>query len=220
LDELIGGGFPEASSILLTGPTGTGKTIFGLQYLYNGAKDYKEPGFMISTEDYPTDFQWNQEAFGWNFKTIQDQNLLVFSRYDPVDYEKFTMSSLYSEIILQVSKVIDSVGVKRVVFDSVSPIGAALDNKSTFRTILYYFSKALKEKGCTTIFIFEKPYTTGALTQYDVEQFIMDGVIELSFAQQEDALVHTLSIRKMKATNFQQARYILEFNESGIKIAP
>jgi len=219
LDELLGGGFPDPSSILITGPTGSGKTVLGVQYLYNGAKDYKEPGFMISTEDYVTDFQWYQEAFNWNFKVLQDQGLLVFSRYDPVDFEKFNTRTLYSDIILQLSKVIDSIKVKRAVFDNISPIGQYINDKSTFRTILYYISKALKEKGCTTIFIAEKPSTAGALTQFDVEQYVVDGVLDLSFAQKEDALVQTLTVRKMIATNIPQARYAMDFFEGGIRIA-
>jgi len=219
LDDLLKGGFPDPSSILITGPTGTGKTIFGLQYLYNGAKEYKEPGFMISTEDYATDLQWYEEAFKWNFKALQDKGLLVFSRYDPVDFEKFNLNTLYSDVILQISKVIESVHVKRVVFDNIAPIGLAIGNKSAFRTILYYISKALKEKGCTSVFISEKPFTPGALTQFDVEQFVMDGVLELSFAQREDALVQTVAIRKMVATNIPQARFVLDFYENGIRLA-
>jgi len=220
LDELIEGGFPNPSSILLTGPTGTGKTIFGLQYLYSGASEQKDHGFMISTEDYATDIQWYQEEFNWSFKAMQDSGLLVFSRYDPIDFEKFNLNTLYGDIILPLSKVIDSVGVKRVVFDSITPIGLAINDKSTYRTILYYISKALKEKGCTSLFISEKPSAAGALTQFDVEQFVMDGVLELSFAQKEDALVQTIAVRKMKATNVPQARYVLDFYEKGLRVAP
>ena len=219
LDDLLQGGFPSPSTILITGPTGSGKTIIGMQYLYNGAKEYKEPGFMISTEDYVTDFQWYQEAFNWNFKVLQDQGLLVFSRYDPVDFEKFNTRTLYADIILQLSKVIDSVKVKRIVFDNITPIGQYLNDRSTFRTILYYISKALKEKGCTTIFISEKPLAPGVLTQFDVEQYVVDGVLDLSFAQKEDALVQTLTVRKMIATSVPQARYALDFYEDGVRIA-
>jgi len=220
LDDLLQGGFPEPSSILLTGPTGTGKSIFGLQYLYNGARNFNEPGFMINTEDYTTDFQWYQEEFNWSFKNLQEKGLLVFSRYDPVDFEKFNINTLYSDVILQMSKVVDSLKIKRAVFDCITPIGQALENKSAFRTVLYYISKALKEKGCTTVFISEKPFTAGALTQFDVEQFVMDGVLELSFAQKEDALVQTVAVRKMKATNVTQARYVMDYYDEGIRVVP
>ncbi|HIP74098.1 MAG TPA: ATPase, partial [Euryarchaeota archaeon] len=44
LDNLIQGGFPSGSTILLSGGAGTGKTIFALQYIYSGAALYNEPG--------------------------------------------------------------------------------------------------------------------------------------------------------------------------------
>jgi len=49
-DELVQGGFPEGSSTLITGSPGTGKSIFGLQYIYNGAVKYKERGLYLTFE--------------------------------------------------------------------------------------------------------------------------------------------------------------------------
>ena len=49
-DGLIKGGFPIASTVLLTGSPGTGKTIFGLQYLYNGALKFREKGLYVTFE--------------------------------------------------------------------------------------------------------------------------------------------------------------------------
>jgi KaiC/GvpD/RAD55 family RecA-like ATPase len=57
------------------------------------------------------------------------------------------------------------------------------------------------------------------MTQFDVEQYVVDGVLDLSFAQKEDALVPTLTVRKMIATNIPQARYAMDFFEGGIRIA-
>ena len=53
LDDLVGGGFVEGSTILLSGDAGSGKTIFGLQYLFNGASKYDEPGVLVTLESRP-----------------------------------------------------------------------------------------------------------------------------------------------------------------------
>ncbi|MBU4266966.1 MAG: circadian clock protein KaiC, partial [Candidatus Altiarchaeota archaeon] len=50
LDEVISGGFPRGRTILLTGACGTGKTIFGIQYLFNGITKYNEPGVLVLLE--------------------------------------------------------------------------------------------------------------------------------------------------------------------------
>lgn len=48
LDPSIEGGFPRGSLILLAGNPGTGKTVFGAQFLYRGASVYGEPGVYVS----------------------------------------------------------------------------------------------------------------------------------------------------------------------------
>ncbi len=226
LDSLIEGGFPRPSSILLTGPPGVGKSIFSLQYLYNGVKLYDEPGFMISVEAYEKDFQWYAERFNWDIVSLQKQNKLIFSSYDPVEFDKFELRSLHSEIILQLNKVINEIGAKRIVFDSLSPLAQAINNKSKFRTLLYYLSRSLKEKGCTTLFVAERQTSTagsssisGGLTEYGVEPFVLDGVIDLFFNPGQDSLNQTLMIRKMIATRFPMSKYLIDINENGMRLA-
>ena len=217
LDNLIEGGFPHPSSILVTGPPGAGKTIFGLQYLYKGAKDYNEAGFMIKIEGYETDLSWYIERMNFDIPAMQKKGKLIISTYDPVDFEKFELRALHSEIILQMRKIIQSIEAKRVVIDSITPLGFSLNDKAAFRTLLYYMSKALKEMGCTTLFISEK--TGEGLTPFEVEPFIMDGVIELAFTPREEGLIQTLMVRKMKATQFPLARYVMEISDKGLSLA-
>jgi KaiC/GvpD/RAD55 family RecA-like ATPase len=217
LDGLIEGGFPHPSSILVTGPTGSGKSIFGLQFLYAGAKQFNEPGFMVNIEGYPNELRWYSERFNWDIGTMQKKGKLVFSSYDPVDFEKFELRTLHSEIIMQLNKIIDQIGAKRVVIDSITPLGQSVNEKARFRTLLYYISRSLKEKGCTTLFISEK--TNDYLTAFDVEPFVMDGVIELSFSPREDTLNQVLIIRKMVATQFPMAKYLMDISGEGIRLA-
>ncbi|MBM2818986.1 MAG: putative circadian clock protein KaiC, partial [Nitrosarchaeum sp.] len=48
LDSILSGGLKKTRSVLISGPTGSGKTTFGLQFLYSGAKDFDEPGVYIT----------------------------------------------------------------------------------------------------------------------------------------------------------------------------
>ncbi|MFH0987189.1 MAG: ATPase domain-containing protein [Candidatus Micrarchaeota archaeon] len=216
LDRLIEGGFPRPSSILLTGATGSGKSILGIQYLYKGAVDHDEPGIMISIESYATGFQWYAERFNFDIGALQKKKKLIFTSYDPADFRKFELRTLHSEIILQINRLIDQIGAKRLVIDSIAPIGHAITDRDAYRTLLYYISKAMKEKGVTTIFITEKP--KDKLTTYDFEQYVMDGVLELSFVPKDDALARTLIVHKMVATNFPQAGYLVEIGDSGMSL--
>jgi len=77
LDELIGGGLPKSSSILLSGEAGTGKTIFSLQYIYSGAKDYGEPGIYVTFEEKPDELRREALQFGWDLKKYEDEKKIV-----------------------------------------------------------------------------------------------------------------------------------------------
>ena len=56
LDEVLGGGFLEGSIVAVSGPTGSGKSTFASQFLYNGASQYDEPGLYIAIEESRADF--------------------------------------------------------------------------------------------------------------------------------------------------------------------
>jgi KaiC/GvpD/RAD55 family RecA-like ATPase len=215
LDALLEGGFPKPSSILLTGPPGAGKTIFGLQYLYKGVSEYNENGFMVKIEGFESDLQWYVERLGFDIPKYQKEGKLVITAYDPAEFAKFELRTLHSEIILQLRKIIQQIDAKRVVIDSVTPLGLSINDKANYRTLLYYISKALKEMGCTTIFVAEK---MGDKT-IGVEEYVMDGIIDLDFVSKEDSLMQTLLVKKMKATKFPIARYALDISDKGLQLA-
>jgi len=217
LDALLEGGYPHPSSILLTGPPGSGKTIYGLQYLYRGVADYKENGFMVKIEGFESDLQWYVERLGFDLPKYQKDGKLVISAYDPAEFEKFELRTLHSEIILQLRKVITQINAKRVVIDSITPLGLSINDRAHYRTLLYYISKALKELGCTTLFVGEK--APDQISSFGVEEYVMDGVIDLDFVAKEDAFVQTLMIRKMRATKFPMARYVLDISDKGLQLA-
>lgn len=170
LDEILEGGFPETSSVLVYGAAGTMKSIIGLQFLYEGATK-GEPGLMVSIEEYDTDFQWYAEEFGWDIPSLQQQNLMTFTNYDPTELTKFDIKTLRSDVIIQLTRLIEEAGIKRVVFDSITPIALSLEDKGQFRTIIYTLTKALKEKGVTTVFISENG------NQEHVEAYVTAGLV-------------------------------------------
>ena len=51
LDEITGGGLPRGRPTLISGGAGSGKTLFGMEFLVRGATQYNEPGVFISFEE-------------------------------------------------------------------------------------------------------------------------------------------------------------------------
>jgi KaiC/GvpD/RAD55 family RecA-like ATPase len=76
-DELCSGGILRNRSYLLSGTAGAGKTIFGLQYLYNGITKYGENGIYIATEERPEQVRENVKQFGWDFEALEEEGKLA-----------------------------------------------------------------------------------------------------------------------------------------------
>src|SRR5687767_6696710 len=64
-DSITNGGIAKGRATLVVGTAGTGKTIFGLQYLAAGARQYGEKGVLVTFEEAPEDLVRNAESFGW-----------------------------------------------------------------------------------------------------------------------------------------------------------
>ena len=75
-DELVHGGLPKGRSSLLAGSTGTGKTVFGLQFLAAGAA-MGEPGVLVTFAERPEDLIENAASFGWDLDGLVRDRRLV-----------------------------------------------------------------------------------------------------------------------------------------------
>src|SRR2546425_5573026 len=84
-DEITFGGLPRGRPTLVCGSAGCGKTVFGLEFLVRGARDYGEPGVCISFEEPATDLEANVRSLGFDLVALQKQKKLVI---DYIQIEK------------------------------------------------------------------------------------------------------------------------------------
>lgn len=73
LDELIKGGFPKGSLIVLAGNPGTGKTIFSARFLYHGAANCGEKGIYVSFAENRENFLKNMLSLGLDFEKLEKE---------------------------------------------------------------------------------------------------------------------------------------------------
>ncbi len=217
LDELMNGGIPQGSTVVVSGGTGTGKTIFGMQYIYNGAKDFKEPGIFVSLETNLKNIVWNMTSFKWDIKKMQDAKLMKTYRlnlHEP-DNEEMVGRKLKEELEV-ILKMVKELKAKRLVIDSITAIGIWVEKKSTLRSLLYEFTDKLKELNCTTLLTTETSSQKEDLSAFGVEEFVSDGVIALYFSPPN----RSLFVRKMRGTNHSRNIHPLEIGEKGLSVKP
>src|ERR1022692_2187069 len=78
LDEITGGGLPRGRPTLISGGAGSGKTLFGLEFLVRGATQFNEPGVFISFEESIPDLAKNVASLGFDLdRLVAEKKLFV-----------------------------------------------------------------------------------------------------------------------------------------------
>jgi len=211
LDEMLGGGIPYQHHVLVCGGPGTGKTLFGIEYLYRGAK-LGEKGVLISLEEDPDRIVGNVKATfpKWNDldQLIKDKKLFII-KPDKYDFKNF--SDILQSYITQHK-------VKRVVIDSSTILKLSFENMLEFRKMMVDFLSFVGNLECTVLMTAEMENPVRGKLKFSVEQFVADGVILLYNLAKGEKRLRALEILKMRGTEHSQDLVPLKITPTGIKI--
>ena len=207
LDRLMQGGLIKGSVYLLTGGTGTGKTIFGCQFLWYGLQK-GETCVYITLEEDPVDIREDVRNFGWDFEKFEKKGLCKIIYIDPV-----STSNINTEIMNHIKKL----DARRLVIDSTAVMGMGMEKESLIRRRVFSIINALKtHDDCTTLIISEIPEETKKLSRFGVEEFVVDGVIVLNYLGIGEEYNRSLMVRKMRRTTHGKDVYPFEVTEKGL----
>ena len=223
LDEILDGGLPKGTNVLITGGTGTGKSIFCSQFLYKGIEDYNQNGVFVTLEERAEDLRKEMLKFGWDFAKYEKENRLGIIDGTSTKLRKRTVKEKYSLIgldidalIIEINRVCREINAERVVIDSIPSLGLNLDSEKEVRRSVYRLSTLLLEIGVTSFVTTE---TLGeGFSRYGVEEFVSRGVIKLDIVEKENKFVRTVYVRKMRETNFTMEKYPFDIESNGIII--
>ncbi len=218
LDKLIEGGFVKNAVYLIAGQTGTGKSIFGIQYLLHGLRK-GENCVYLSLEQPVDDMLADISRFGWREeieKYVSKGKLILF----------YTPPSSIAEIRDVANGLIKKSGAKRFVLDSLSIATMGWKESSMdvgkLRMDIFNFMLGLKKSDVTSLLITEIPENeTKAISRFGFEEFIADGVVVLHYLEYAaGGTPRSLIIRKMRRTAHGNDIYPFEIGKTGIKILP
>lgn len=218
LDGLIQGGFVKNSINLVSGPPGTGKTIFGTLFISEGLKN-GEVSMFVTLEEGMTKVkkvmtQLNLEPD----KYIEEGKLFIFDLGDtttPTSGE-VSESKSFPEMIEFINNILQFSKPSRIVIDSLPPLHANYHSNEAFRRDLARFCRFLQEKELTSLLITEK--VDGSLTRFNVEEFLCDAFFLLDFERDGQNLKRTFEIRKMRFTQFQSTKHTAVIGPNGLDV--
>jgi KaiC/GvpD/RAD55 family RecA-like ATPase len=228
LDELIEGGYVDNDVILLTGGPGTGKTTFGVQYLYGGAVNFDEPGVLVVMEETPSRIIRDMWRFGWDIEKLVSQKKMKIIYANPFTYTKFVRTLENSpintiaarkntgSIFKQIQTEVEAINAKRIFIDSITSFKASTD-ASEVRHKISEFIKNLEYLDCTTLISSEIQSNQSA---FSIEEYLSSGVIRLHVFRVEGNRIKAIEILKMRGVKHDETLHPYEIKDKGIVVYP
>ena len=221
-DDVLEGGLPEGRALLITGATGTGKTVFAAEFLYRGIMKYKQNGVFVTFEEHASDIIKNVRGFGWDFDMLIKQEKLAFVDASP-DITPTQESGKYdlTGLVERIKYAIGKVKAKRVTIDALSMLFSKFKNKDTVRRAIYRMCDELKRLGVTSVITAER--TGGdryAITRYGVEEYVVDGVVELSLEPGQQKFLRKMFIKKLRGVGYRSGLVEFDITQEGLEVYP
>jgi len=210
LDVILCGGLIPASATLIEGPPGCGKTTLGVQFIVNGIQQ-GEPGLVITFEQFADQLYQDALNYGWDLKDMERKKMLRIICTSPSTIKDHL---LQSEGI--VHNLINRMGVKRVLIDSVSHFRRITEKEGQLRELLFSIINALKQKGITVTLTKE----LGFKEEPSFEEYVVDAIINLSYEHYGQSRARTIEVVKTRGHDHISGKHFFKFNTDGITIFP
>jgi circadian clock protein KaiC len=218
-DEITRGGLPRGRATLVTGGAGTGKTLFGLEFLVWGAREFGEPGVLLSFEESVEELATDVASLGFDLPELERQGLLAVDAFR-IDAGAFVAGGFDLEgLFIRLGMAVDSIGAKRVVLDTVEVLFTVLGGESTVRAELSRLLRWLKDRGLTVIITGERG-RSGELTRYGIEEYVSDCVVVLDDRVQDELATRRLRVAKYRGSLHGTNEYPFVIGERGIVVLP
>ncbi|MFH1470868.1 MAG: ATPase domain-containing protein [Candidatus Micrarchaeota archaeon] len=212
LDVMLKGGFEKNSIVLLSGDPGAGKTTMGLQYLYNGATKYGQPGVLISFEEPMEMIYRHAMNYGWDLGRLEQERTFRI-----VDARSLKAETLFHIDVGMTFDTIKSIGAKRVVIDSLTAYSLLFESAYKQRIALRELFESLRKLGCTTVMIneYSKHYSAHPLVD-----FLADELIMIYNRRVKNTRVRGVEIVKARGIDHVDKPAPIVFGKNGVEVFP
>lgn len=220
-DDISHGGLPQKRTTLVSGTSGTGKTLLALQFLFRGIMDFDEPGIFVTFEESPNDIKQNALSFGWDLDALINQGKLFILDASPDPEGQDIVGSFdLSALIERIQYAIKKYNAKRVAIDSVTAVFQQYDAAPVVRREIYRLTARLKLLSVTTVMTTERIEEYGPIARFGVEEFVSDNVVILRNVLEGERRRRTIEILKLRGTSHMKGEYPFTITPDGINIFP
>jgi circadian clock protein KaiC len=217
-DQITEGGLPKHRTTLICGSAGSGKTLWGIDFVIKGATNYNEPGVFMSFEETEDELYNDVASLDLDLQGLVSQKKIllvhvVLQRRD-IQESNFNLEGL----LIRLEHAIDSIGAKRVVLDSIESLFAGLTDSGILRLEIKRLFRWLKAKQVTAIVTGEPGQ--GLYTRHGLEEYISDCIIFLDNRVNEQISIRRIRVIKYRGSNHGTNEYPFVIAKNGLSVIP
>ena len=205
LDKVLGeGGYWSGAATMVAGPSGIGKTLMGLHFLFRGAES-GEPGILATFQENETQLERVADSFGWK---LEGSDVHVLSR---------SVVDIYiDEWVYQLLEMIEKTRAQRIVIDSLPDVMTAATDPTRFREWMFSLTQRLERAGISLMMIVEVPelFQLRKISEQGLSH-LADNVVLLQYVQEGPELARALTVLKTRAMHHHPVVHRYEITEKG-----
>jgi circadian clock protein KaiC len=215
-DDILMGGIPRTNVILVEGGVGSGKTLFGLEFIYQGITQFNEPGIIVVFETSPDKLIRDAATMGWDFPALQAQKKLqiVFTSPQVIEQELSSADSLLMEMANEIGAqriFIDGIGLLRQASSNGNPISFA--GPGSYRDLLHQLIEGLSREHLTAMLSHETGTNPEMQLTAESADFLVDTVIKLKRNLQHRRIHRSIEIIKSRGQNYEPGEHTLQIRD-------
>ena len=207
LDDMLGGGMWAGSTTLIQGPTGSGKTTLGLQFILEGLKR-GEHGLYLNFQENPTQLKRQIYSLGWDLDDPKSKGLTL-SYCSPVELQ-------IDSILVGLFRKIEENNIKRVVIDAVDDLVSSTTDHYRLLGYLYALAQHFVVRRISSLMTME-------LAQSSENRFsgkmsaISDAILRLDVDHQGDIGRRTIRIVKARGVSHDLNTRVIRITSDGLR---
>lgn len=219
-DEITSGGLPQGRTTLLVGGPGSGKTIFGVQFLRHGAEARQQPGIFVAFEESPKRLMENFRSFGWKLAEMEDTKLYFLDAQplpDMIQAGSFDLGGLLAAL----SSKIEKMGARSIVFDALDVVLALIPDAAARRVEINRLHQWLLAHELTAL-ITAKAGGDDTSTHgqpFGFLQFMVDCSVVLNHRVDLGVSQRNLRVQKYRGSSFNEDESPFVIGKDGFDVA-
>jgi circadian clock protein KaiC len=207
LDKMLGEGYWAGSSTLICGPSGVGKTLMGLHFIFQGART-GQPGIIATFQETENQLERIVRGYGW---ALQEEGVHLLSR---------SVVDMYiDEWVYELLDLIEKTGAKRVVIDSLVDLMVTAGDPLRFREWMYSLVQRCARRGISLMMIVEVPelFQLRKISEQGLSH-LSDNVVLLQYVQDGSRLARAITVLKTRAAHHEPVAHRYEIGRNGLEL--